>query len=167
MSMAPGGFGDGRGSAATKGVRFDFHMIGLVILALMVIEIGVASTVFDPGGTLEVWGPSKEGEFRLQSCNNARVLWLSLAEEEDLLIRPPPEPPPWSDREAKIWWKMKFPERVRSFYQLFHFLWVSFCVFLICIGMFFISFFSFRPRIMRDNSARYYIVIRIEIASEC
>ncbi|CAH9141719.1 unnamed protein product [Cuscuta epithymum] len=65
-----------------------------------------------------------------------RLMWwyrefpMQVMKEEQgvLLIRPPPEPPPWSDREATIWWKMKISERVWSIYQLFHLLWISFCV---------------------------------------
>ncbi|CAH9107936.1 unnamed protein product [Cuscuta europaea] len=61
----------GRGAAAARVVRLELPMTGLAILALMVTEMGVAQTVFDPGGTLVVWIPIKGGEFRLEAAVGA------------------------------------------------------------------------------------------------
>ncbi|CAH9132130.1 unnamed protein product [Cuscuta epithymum] len=63
-------------------------------------------------------------------------------------VRPPPEPPPWIDRDARVW-KMMFQEtsqeRVWSICQLFYFLWsyfrvmfvygVSFLLMILVLGL--------------------------------
>ncbi|CAH9125848.1 unnamed protein product [Cuscuta epithymum] len=71
-------------------------------------------------------------------------------------VRPPPEPPPWSDRVAWVW----------KFYQSFNFSWFYFCV-MFYVALFCGDVFSFKSTTMIHNSARYYVDGRIFMANEC
>ncbi|CAH9092623.1 unnamed protein product [Cuscuta epithymum] len=94
-------------------LRFDLPMLGLSILILLMSVMEATPAVFDPEGTGLVKGATQWVAIR--GCLTAgkyhlamdRLMWwyeefpMQVMKEEQgvLLIRPPPEPPSWSDRE--------------------------------------------------------------------
>ncbi|CAH9068324.1 unnamed protein product [Cuscuta europaea] len=91
---------------------------------------------------------------------------------EDRLMEHPllPEPPPWSDRGARVGTVMFQENRLEgiwSFYKLFYFLMVLFTRF-VCLRCFvFVGVYSFRSTIIIHNSGSYYVVRRIYMNSDC
>ncbi|CAH9083070.1 unnamed protein product, partial [Cuscuta epithymum] len=86
-------------------------------------------------------------------------------EEYRSAARPPPKPPPWIDLNVEVW-KMKVQE-VWSICQLFYFCWSYFRVMFVHGVLFLVEVFNFESLIMIVNSASYYVIRRIYMASDC
>ncbi|CAH9090370.1 unnamed protein product [Cuscuta epithymum] len=127
-------------------LRPDFQMLGSVILALIVIEMGAAPTVFDPGGMLVVWGPSK-GLILRQVFHQ-----LGLKEDDKaVLVRPPPEPPPGKKQAARVWMLLLVNFAVFICYLIVQHLRIIFC-FVNTNGSFRSCFFIFRAMGVSDKA---------------
>ncbi|CAH9089850.1 unnamed protein product [Cuscuta epithymum] len=163
-------------SVSARIARFDFHMLVLAVLALLSAGTNVPSpvvvpsgslVVFDPGGTPEIWRFMEGANLKSNKVVEglAHLIWSpQVVEEEDDMrkLRPPPEPPPRRNCASRVWKNVSLV--ITCYFQSN--LVFPFRVLLFYVVLFFSNLFSFRTKIRRDDSARYCIVIRIDIASE-
>ncbi|CAH9099212.1 unnamed protein product [Cuscuta epithymum] len=101
---------EGQGYAPSKAARYENLLLGWIFLALLGNVMEVRSIVFYPGGTM--LGSCLEYGADLDSRRlGRRVTWwlwliwhgeiqLRMREKknEEFMLRPPPEPPPWGNR---------------------------------------------------------------------
>ncbi|CAH9139139.1 unnamed protein product [Cuscuta epithymum] len=102
--------GEGQRYAPNRAARYENLLLGWVFVALLSNAMEVIPVVFYPGGTMVGSGLEYGADLDFRRLGGRVTRWLRLIwhgeiqirmrekQNEELMVRPPPEPPPWGNR---------------------------------------------------------------------